>query len=465
MKNNIIGLKLGYIIMSVFLVVLLVLGITIDRMFTSFYYNEMQKETEELTSHFIGMAESQDSSNEQMMSTFAEFSDVSIFNISKDGNVILHSGVHDRSDRSFIQASDVSRIFAGKSVDFEYKDPAGHSYYIIGKPIMEGDTTQSALYVMSSTESMKQSLASIRNLLLIAGIGAFILAIGITGVIAMILSRPLIKMQKATRKIAAGELETRLSIRSNDEIGFLAEAINDLAVDLQRYRDTRQEFLANISHELRTPITYLEGYTKVIKDGLYETEGERDLYLDIIHQEAHRLQHLVDDLFELAKMEEGKVTLTQEWIDLSQLAEQAVRRVELKAKEKGLLLKLQLSGDAYMIRGDQKRMEQIIMNLLENAIRYTDEGEIIVHMEFAADAATLIVEDTGIGIPEEELPYIFERFYRVEKSRSRQYGGSGLGLSIVKKLVELHGGKIRMISQPGAGTRCEVQLLNLSKSE
>ncbi|MEC0133535.1 MULTISPECIES: sensor histidine kinase [Paenibacillus] len=465
MKNNIIGLKLGYIIMSVFLVVLLVLGITIDRMFTSFYYNEMQKETEELTSHFIGMAESQDSSNEQMMSTFAEFSDVSIFNISKDGNVILHSGVHDRSDRSFIQASDVSRIFAGKSVDFEYKDPAGHSYFIIGKPIMEGDTTQSALYVMSSTESMKQSLASIRNLLLIAGIGAFILAIGITGVIAMILSKPLIKMQKATRKIAAGELETRLSIRSNDEIGFLAEAINDLAVDLQRYRDTRQEFLANISHELRTPITYLEGYTKVIKDGLYETEGERDLYLDIIHQEAHRLQHLVDDLFELAKMEEGKVTLTQEWIDLSQLAEQAVRRVELKAKEKGLLLKLQLSGDAYMIRGDQKRMEQIIMNLLENAIRYTDEGEIIVHMEFAADAATLIVEDTGIGIPEEELPYIFERFYRVEKSRSRQYGGSGLGLSIVKKLVELHGGKIRMISQPGAGTRCEVQLLNLSKSE
>lgn len=448
MKNNIIGLKLGFVIMSVFVVVLLVLGITIDRMFTSFYYNEMQKETEELTSHFIGMAESQDSSNEQMMSTFAEFSDVSIFNISKDGNVILHSGVHDRLDRSFINASDVSRIFAGKSIDFEYKDPAGHSYFIIGKPIMEGDTTQSALYVMSSTESMKQSLASIRNLLLIAGIGAFILALGITGVIAMILSRPLIKMQKATRKIAAGELETRLSIRSNDEIGFLAEAINDLAVDLQRYRDTRQEFLANISHELRTPITYLEGYTKVIKDGLYETEGERDLYLDIIHQEAHRLQHLVDDLFELAKMEEGKVTLTQEWIDLSQLAEQAVRRVELKAKEKGLHLKLQLSGDAYMIRGDQKRMEQIIMNLLENAIRYTDEGEIIVHVEFAADAATLIVEDTGIGIPEEELPYIFERFYRVEKSRSRQYGGSGLGLSIVKKLVELHGGKIRMMSQP-----------------
>jgi signal transduction histidine kinase len=270
-------------------------------------------------------------------------------------------------------------------------------------------------------------------------------------------------MQKATRKIAAGELETRLSIRGNDEIGFLAEAINDLAVDLQRYRDTRQEFLANISHELRTPITYLKGYTKVVKDGLYETGGERDLYLDIIHDEAHRLEHLVEDLFELAKMEEGKVTLTLEWLDLKHMAEQAVRRVELKAKEKGIQLKINQHGDSYSVRGDEKRMEQIMMNLLENAIRYTDEGEITVHVneKVGEDAIVFIVEDTGIGIPEEELPFVFERFYRVEKSRSRQYGGTGLGLSIVKKLVELHGGKIRITSQPGIGTRCEVQLPRL----
>ncbi|KAA1191530.1 sensor histidine kinase [Paenibacillus sp. B2(2019)] len=467
MKNNIIGLKLGSVIMSVFLVVLLILGITIDRMFTSFYYNEMQKETEELTLHFIGMAESPDSSNEQMMSTFAEFSDVSIFNISKDGSVILHSGVHDRADRSFINASDISRIFAGKSVNFEYTDPTGHRYFITGKPISNGQTIQSALYVMSSTENMKQSLASIRNLLLLAGIGAFILALGITGIISLLLSRPLIKMQKATRKIAAGELETRLSIRSNDEIGFLAGAINDLAIDLQRYRDTRQEFLANISHELRTPITYLKGYTKVVKDGLYENEGERDLYLDIIHEEAHRLEHLVEDLFELAKMEEGKISLTLDWIDLKHMAEQAVRRVELKAKEKGLQLKIMYHGVSYRVRGDEKRMEQIMMNLLENAIRYTDEGEITVHVDEDVDGDTVlfIVEDTGIGIPEEELPYVFERFYRVEKSRSRQYGGTGLGLSIVKKLVELHGGKIRITSQPGVGTRCEVRLPRLTKSQ
>ncbi|MOA15029.1 Alkaline phosphatase synthesis sensor protein PhoR [compost metagenome] len=211
----------------------------------------------------------------------------------------------------------------------------------------------------------------------------------------------------------------------------------------------------------------MKGYTKVVKDGLYETEGERDLYLDIIHEEAHRLEHLVEDLFELAKMEEGKITLTLDWIDLKHMAEQAVRRVELKAKEKGLQLKIMYHGDSYRVRGDEKRMEQIMMNLLENAIRYTDEGEITVHVneDVDGDSAVFIVEDTGIGIPEEELPYVFERFYRVEKSRSRQYGGTGLGLSIVKKLVELHGGKIRITSQPGVGTRCEVRLPRLTKSE
>ncbi|KAI7249086.1 hypothetical protein KC345_g11777, partial [Hortaea werneckii] len=221
--------------------------------------------------------------------------------------------------------------------------------------------------------------------------------------------------------------------------------------------DTRQEFLANISHELRTPITYLQGYAKVVKEELYETKEEKDLYLDIIGQEAHRLQHLVDDLFELAKMEEGKIPLNLEQVNLRQIVDQAVRRVELSAKEKGLQLTAVYSGRMDGgIRGDSKRMEQIVMNLLENAVRYTEKGEIKASLTFTPVSAVFVVEDTGIGISEAELPYIFDRFYRVEKSRSRQYGGTGLGLSIVNKLVELLGGKIVITSEVGVGTRCEV---------
>ncbi|MHA6532025.1 sensor histidine kinase [Paenibacillus sp. BAC0078] len=457
MKNNIIGFKLGLVIMSVFLIVLLFLGAAIDRMFSSFYYKEMKTETEELASHFTVMAESKDTTKEQMMRTFAEFSNVSIFNISRDGRVSMHSGAHDSADRSFIQAADLKRIFSGSSVSIMYKDPAGHRYFITGQPISSGGTISSALYVMSSTASMEQSLASVRDILLLSGVGAFVLALGITWILARVLSRPLVQMQKATRKIAAGNLETRLTISGNDEIGFLAGAINDLAVDLQRYRDTRQEFLANISHELRTPITYLQGYAKVVKEELYQTDEEKNLYLGIIDQEAHRIQHLVNDLFELAKMEEGRIPLNLEWVELGQIVEQAVRKVELTAKEKALKLTVSYSGQAAEMRGDSKRMEQIVMNLLENAVRYTESGEIRVELNYTGDAAIFIVEDTGIGIPEDELPYIFDRFYRVEKSRSRQYGGTGLGLSIVNKLVELLGGTIRITSKVGFGTRCEVK--------
>ncbi|WP_342566128.1 HAMP domain-containing sensor histidine kinase [Paenibacillus sp. FSL R7-0345] len=456
MSGNRIGFKLGMAIMSVFLVVLLSLGVIIDKMFSSFYYREMRTEAEELASHFTAMAESGDTTNEQMMRSFAEFTDVSIFNISQDGGVKLHSGVHDSADRSFIHAGELDRIFAGRDLSFVYTDPGGHRYFITAQPIEEGNRIVSALYVMSSTESMEQSLADVRDILLLSGVIAFALALLITLIIARILSRPLVQMQKATRKIAAGELETRLMISSNDEIGTLAGAINDLAVDLQRFRDTRQEFLANISHELRTPVTYLQGYAKVLKEGLYETEEEQKLYLDIIDQEAHRIQHLVDDLFELAKMEEGQIPLHIELVDFAGITGQAVRKLELTARDKGIRLLFNISGEAVPIPGDAKRLEQIVMNLLENAVRYTDEGEVRVLLQYTEAQVWFTVEDTGIGIPEEELPFIFERFYRVEKSRSRQYGGTGLGLSIVHKLAGLLGGAVKITSKPGEGTRCEV---------
>ncbi|WP_249898562.1 HAMP domain-containing sensor histidine kinase [Paenibacillus sp. PK3_47] len=451
-----IGFKLGLVIMAVFLFLLLLLGVVIERMFTGFYYQEMQQETEDLASHFTAMAQSGDTTSELMMSSFAEFSNVSIFNISLNNKVNFHSGVHDYADRSFVRKEDLQAIYAGHSINFLYTDPGGHRYFVAGQPIQRGQAVQSALYVMSSTNSMEQSLSTVRSILLLSGLGAVVIALGITWFIARTLSRPLLQMQTATRKIAAGDLETRLTIRSRDEIGHLAGAINDLAVDLQHYRDTRQEFLANISHELRTPITYLQGYAKVVRDGLYETDDEKKLYLEIINQEAHRIQHLVDDLFELAKMEEGKITLNRENVDLRQVVDQSVRRMELTVKDKGLNLTAAYEGRAYLLPGDRKRMEQIVMNLLENAVRYTDEGAVHIRLQYTGHSAVLVIQDTGIGIPEAELPHVLERFYRVEKSRSRQYGGTGLGLSIVNKLVELHGGTLSITSKLGEGTRCEV---------
>ncbi|MDT3425759.1 signal transduction histidine kinase [Paenibacillus forsythiae] len=456
MKNNVIGLKLGLVISGLVLVVLLFLGVAVDRMFTSFYSANMKTETEELASHFTVMAESSEEDTGKMMGTFAEFSAVTIYNVRRDGSVIKHSGVQDPAYLSFIRPLEVGRIFASQKVNFFYEDPAGGRYFVAGQPIVRDGKVASALYILASTETMDRSLAGVRNLLVLSGVGAFLLALGSTWIIAQFLSRPLLQMQKATRKIAAGELETRVDIRSRDEIGALAGAINDLAVDLQHYRDTRQEFFANISHELRTPITYLEGYANVLKDRLYATEEEKDQYLGIIYMEARRIQHLVDDLFELAKMEEGKITLAPEWIDLAELMEQAVNKARLKAADKALKLEYTAEGAPQWMYTDGARMEQIVLNLLENAIRYTEKGTVSMRLSFEAGGVKLAVRDTGIGIPEDELPFIFERFYRVEKSRSRMHGGTGLGLSIVHKLTGLLGGAITVASRPGEGTCFEL---------
>lgn len=434
-------------------------------MFSNFFQAKMRTEVTEMTSHFISMAETTDVSSEEMIKTFADFSNVSLFYIDIAGKVTNHSGIHDSTDQSFIRSEDLKRIFAGNTINIEHKDPLGNRYLIIGQPIYQDNQISSAIYVMASTQGMDQSLDAVRNLLILSVVGAFLLAMGIIWMIALFFSRPLIIMQQATKRIAIGELETRLKIQSKDEIGDLAVAINNLAEDLQRYRDTRQEFFANISHELRTPITYLEGYAKVVKNRLYTTEEERDRYLDIIYQEGLRMHNLVDDLFELAKMEEVKFNLSMEWVDLLDVVNQAVQTAALKAKEKGLDLVVHPSESLPLIRGDAMRLEQIVMNLVENAVRYTEVGRIDVRLNCTSKTLILSIEDTGIGIPEEELLYIFDRFYRIEKSRSRQTGGTGLGLSIVKKLVELQGGSIQVSSQMGNGSCFSVAFLLPTKKE
>ncbi|CAM4450940.1 HAMP domain-containing sensor histidine kinase [Paenibacillus phoenicis] len=461
MRRNKIGFRLGLMILVAFVVVILSLGLTIDRMFTNFYNSEMRTEVNELTTHFTAMSQSPEMLSEETLLKFADFSNVSILFVSEQGDILANSGTYEISDRTFIKPKDLKLLFTGKAVKLEHTDANGERYFVAARPVLDatGVNIKAAVYVLSSTGHMDESITAVRSVLVLSGLGAFLLALGITWIIAKILSRPMLQMQAATRKIAAGELETRLTIQRDDEIGVLADSINHLAIELQRYRDTRQEFFANISHELRTPITYLEGYAQVLKKRLYETEEEKDKYLDIIHEEAMRLQHLVDDLFDLAKMEEGKVSLSLEWIDLAEITDNAVQKIKLKAGEKNLSLQTKINSNIPLIYGDGLRTEQVLLNLLENAVRYTEKGSIVVELDQNRSFIYIAVEDTGMGIPEDEIPYIFDRFYRVEKSRSRQYGGTGLGLPIAKKLVELQGGELKVFSKLGHGTRFEIRFV------
>lgn len=455
---NRIGLKLGAVIAALLLMVILVLGLVIDRAFTNFYHNRMSGDVDELARHFASMAQSHGSGTDELIHMFAEFSNVSISMTDMEGKRTAELGKLKIADTGFITPQALQTLRQGQSSASEYTASGGERYFVSAYPIREGEHGGAALFVLSSMRPMDESLGQVRLLIAVSAAVAFALAIAFSYAVSQIMSRPLVRIERATRSIARGNLEERLTVGSRDEIGALAEAINDLARDLQHIRDTRQEFFANISHELRTPITYMEGYANVVREELYETEEEKRQFLGIIQQEARKLNVMIHDLFELSKMEEGKIDLAPERLDISGLVRDCVQKAQLKAREKQLLLVQEIGSPLPAVQGDALRLEQVMTNLLDNAIRYTEAGEIRVRAAPADGFVEIAVQDTGIGIPEEELPYIFERFYRVEKSRSREYGGTGLGLAIARKLAELHGGELLVWSKPGTGTRFTLRL-------
>ncbi|WP_235857420.1 sensor histidine kinase [Paenibacillus albiflavus] len=453
-----IDIKLGLAILLIFLLVLLPLGFVVDRLFVTFFYNKAHQQVNELAAHYVKMSEAEHGLSPDLLPTMEEFSKSAVYIMNADGE-LAGTSRHSNQDLSLlITKEDLVQLEREGSIDKEVTDSHRQDYYVSGKSIIVNGQHQGGVFVASSMSEVQQSISSIRRMLTIAGIGGFLLAIGFSTIFARKMSRPLMQMERATRQIAKGKLDTRIEVQSQDEIGTLAIAINEMARDLQHYQDSRNEFIANISHELKTPITYLEGYTDIVLNELYDTEEERQQYLQVIRAEARRINLLINDLFELAKLQEGKEQLYMEAVEICSLTENAILKVAMKAKEQGLAISFRSDLAEVVVNADAARMEQVILNLLYNAIRYTKEGEISVHVTQDEENMSLSISDTGSGIPEEDLPYIFDRFYRVEKSRSRVYGGSGLGLAIVHKWVELHGGNIRVESQLGKGTKFEIKV-------
>ncbi|WP_258377756.1 sensor histidine kinase [Paenibacillus illinoisensis] len=444
---NKIHLKLSFTIFSLFIGILILLSIVLNLIFTNFLSSKVHDEANELAAHLSSMLEEQGTSAEQM----ADFTGVQMYILSSKGTFIESKASGIPTLPEYIWEND--KLLEGQKVEKEFTFN-NKLYLLHGIPVTTIPTVK-GIYVISSLENMKESIQTIRNLLFIAGIGSLLLAMGCIFFLSKRLSNPLLKIEKATRQIAKGELNLKIPVETKDEIGSLSQAINDLARELKQYRDNRSEFFANVSHELRTPITYLEGYADILAKDLVENEEEKKKYLQIISEEAQRLNVIINDLFELSKMEEGKIDLKLMSVEPTSIIQRSIDKVQLKAQEKDLTIQSKLSPVPHIFV-DPNRLEQIILNLLDNAIRYTADGNIQVSLTSEVGGVAINISDSGPGISAEELPFIFERFYRVEKSRSREYGGTGLGLSIVQSLVLQQGGTINVESKIGVGTSFKI---------
>lgn len=278
---------------------------------------------------------------------------------------------------------------------------------------------------------------------IVSTIGTAAVALVLAFALSARILRPVSELTSAARRMREGDLDVRVTPRGNDEIARLARAFNEMAERLGQVERTKRQMVGDVAHELRSPVTNLRCGLEAIQDGLVAPDRDR---IDALHLETLLLQRLIADLQDLALADAGGLTLARQPVDLAETIRRAVG-----PDSGGAPVRVSIEPDAASVRADAGRLEQMLRNLISNARRHTpDDGRVEIHAMRDGDCVRIAVADTGCGIPAEHLPHVFERFYRADPSRDRTTGGAGLGLAIVRRLAEAHGGTVTAAS-PGQG--------------
>lgn len=371
-----------------------------------------------------------------------------------DGTIYMSSNKVADEMKEIIKTVPKSIPHEGLILEDDWKNAP---YIASVSPVIVGKKITGYVYMFQTTQKIKALISGLNQHFLIAGLLSFMFMIIIIIFLTRYVTHPLIQMSEATKRISTGDFSVSLPKLGKDEIGELGESIKVLASDLEILKKERNEFLASISHELRTPLTYIKGYADIARRPDMNVE-DREKYLGIIFEETGKLSKLVMDLFNLAKMDENTFSIEKEEVHLLPYFQRIIEKVTPALKENQMELVLVCSDHLYLFI-DPIRFEQVILNLIDNARKYSEPNTTIhVDVKVINGFVHIKIQDEGKGIPEEDLPRIFERFYRVDKSRTRALGGTGLGLSIVKQLVEAHGGTIEVTSRRNRGTTFEIIL-------
>lgn len=323
-----------------------------------------------------------------------------------------------------------------------------------GTPLKIGDlvigTVLSSDHLPPLDPLEEQYLTRISDALRLAALGTVVIALGIGIFLTRTLTRPLRELTIATQAMAKGELNQAVPVRSKDELGQLAASFNQMSTDLTRANQLRRQMTADIAHDLRTPLTVIIGYIEALRDGDLKPTPTR---FEAMHNEAQHLKHLVEDLRTLSLADAGELPLNRQDVSVPDLLARVAAAYQHQADQQNIVLAVQAEPSLPVISADPERLVQVLGNLVSNALRYTPaKGKIMLSARPETTGLLLQVQDTGSGIFPAELPYVFNRFYRVDPSRQQQSGESGLGLAIARAIIEAHGGTITAESEPGRGT-------------
>ena len=407
---------------------------------------------------------------EKELSAVASAAQMRITLVASDGVVLYDSSVPDsllhtlenhRGRPEIIEA-----IEKGTGTNVRTSKTISHDLVYIARKVDLAETASAVFpnlqFVRVSIELMdvNKVMYEIRFKIVLASVVVLVMVIFSSQLVARRLSKPLVEIGEMVKKIKAGNLEQKLPVRTKDEIGRLSELINEmtdrLRADIEQMKKlerVRSEFLGNVSHELRTPIFTLKGFLETLLEGAIDDKAVNRAFVEKAYHHASRLDSLLTDLIEISRIESGEMKMSFRYFDVvAWLRQLAADFTDSAAKKKQKVI-LESPDREILALGDKDRLKQALWNIVDNAIKYSPDGAtIVVRLTESNRSVSISVTDEGPGIESEHLPRIFERFYRVDKARSREVGGTGLGLAIVKHIVEAHESKIAVTSQVGKGT-------------
>ncbi|MCF6093709.1 HAMP domain-containing histidine kinase [Microaerobacter geothermalis] len=455
--NHVIVLLLSFVLLFGFLM----------KFVTNYAYEQKLAELNQLAKNVKQLLKEQkrltDDNGLELIKNFAEQRGIRIALLNRNGQIVGNSGVSNGFFTSFrLSEEEIARLKSGKPVGQlkelrRFKEPATLLIYPLRSPKKEQPLF---LILASPLKGTKEAAAQFNLLLLKTGLISFIIALVLSWFLSKGMARRLFLLRQFAKQVASGYWDqvTPIPVHKEDEISQLARDMNIMGERLRESHQQllimekrRQQFTADVTHELRTPLTSIRGLIEGMRKGLVE-EKDKDKYLAIMEKETMRLIRLINELLDLEKIRSGKIELKKEVHSLNDILEIVIEQLQPLADEKGVGLNYEIQSET-TIFGDYDRLQQIFMNLIKNGIQFTERGQIEVNGWMTDQGTMVTIQDSGVGIPPDHLCDIWDRFYKIDPSRTKSKGESGLGLAIVKQLVDAHQGDIRVESTPGVGTK------------
>lgn len=396
---------------------------------------------------------------QSVISTVSNSLNAEIFITDSSGNVKICSDTEDvdyigkRIDENIMAVAMNRNYFENGQLGGIYDEP----HFTVGTPIIinenGGKIAVGAVFISTQASSMFYIVGEIVRIFLMAAIATFAIMFCFVGIFTYNMVKPLRQMAVAAKKFGAGDFSSRVQITTNDEVGQLAEEFNNMADSLALSEGTRRSFIANVSHELKTPMTTIGGFVDGILDGTIPYERQ-SYYLNIVSVEVKRLSRLVQSMLALSRIDSGTMKLNKQRFNLTEIIIETLLTFEQKIEQRHInICGLEDISDIN-VDGDKDMLHQVVYNLMENAVKFTNEnGYIKISADLQPNRTVISIENSGDGINSEEIKHIFERFYKTDKSRSMDKNGMGLGLYIVKTILRLHGGDITADSELGRNCR------------